>query len=139
MRTSLDKWLKERFVLETHLFTVHLPPRVPSGVKVRKLKKKEDGKFNYRLVARSSKKTDRLVRLLNDNGVLFKAKILEGGFGLVRFFVGGKRSLVFFLFWLTMGLACLVGVVILFLTFKDHPVLVSGFQDIVTLVGDFFR
>ena len=77
--------------------------------------------------------------MLNDNGILFRSEVIEGGLGIIRLFVGGKRSLVFFVFWLIILLAGLFGAVMLVIVSKDNEILISGLKDMKSLIGSFFE
>ena len=50
--TRLDRWLKERFIYETHIFTLRLPEGgLPSGVRVEEVEQKKSSDYKHRLIS----------------------------------------------------------------------------------------
>ena len=77
MLTPVDHWLRERFLLQTHVYTLRLPEKLPRGIKVSELPESPSNKFRYRLVANSNGTTAKLVEKLGEAGMMFKTQVVE--------------------------------------------------------------
>jgi len=53
--TKLDRWLKERFIYETHIFVLRLPEeRLPRGVKIQDVDSKKTGDYKHKLIIKDN-------------------------------------------------------------------------------------
>ena len=78
-QTKFDRWLKEKFIYETHIFTLRLPEEgVPRGVKVRTIEKDQAGEYNYKLIVKSAKKADQMINILKDDHLMYATRVVEG-------------------------------------------------------------
>ena len=77
MLTGLDHWLRDKFLYQTHIYTMSLPPKLPAGVRKRKLPESATSTHRYCLISNSSKTTKKLVNRLDEAGMLYMSKVTE--------------------------------------------------------------
>lgn len=76
-QTRLDRWLKDTFVLETHLLTLSEPPYVPRGVKLEEQELNLKNRFKFRMIIRSRKELELAIQALTDANQTFTTKVLS--------------------------------------------------------------
>jgi len=76
-QTRLDRWLRDKFIHETHVFTVQKPPLIPWRVKKKKLQTSTTNRFNYQLIVRNRKKLDRITATLREQNMTFVCKVIN--------------------------------------------------------------
>lgn len=74
-QTRLDRWLKEKFVLETHVLTLSEPPHVPAGVKLEPQELTMNNRFQFRMVVRDRRELEATLQALNDANQTFTTKV----------------------------------------------------------------
>ncbi len=102
--TRFDRWLREKFVHETHIHTMRPVDRPPAGVRESTPAAKPGRQFRHRYITRSSKAADELVRTLRQNNMMFTTRIVDRRGWHVRFIAPEARSPTWWLisFTLTM-------------------------------------
>jgi hypothetical protein len=77
--TKLDRWLKERFIYETHILTLRLPEdELPSGVELQNVEQSKGGDYRYRLIVKDNHIADKMVELLKKNHIMHAVHVVEG-------------------------------------------------------------
>ncbi|MBT8043700.1 MAG: hypothetical protein KJO79_02015 [Verrucomicrobiae bacterium] len=77
--TKLDRWLKERFIYETHIFTLRLPEDgLPAGTSVSELEQNKGGDYRHRIVVKDNKLADQVIGLLRENHIMHATHVVEG-------------------------------------------------------------
>lgn len=77
--TKLDRWLKERFIYETHIFTLRLPERkLPSGVKVKDLEQNKGGDYRHRLMIKDNELAQNVIQELKADHIMHAVHVVEG-------------------------------------------------------------
>lgn len=77
--TKFDRWLKERFIYETHIYTLRLPEnRLPRRVKVVPLERGTAGEHNFQLIIPSKKVSDRVIKQLKAEHLMYTTRVVEG-------------------------------------------------------------
>lgn len=74
-QTRLDRWLKDTFVLETHVLTLSEPPYVPRGVKLEEQELNLKNRFKYRMVIRNRSQLEKTIQALVDSSQTFTTKV----------------------------------------------------------------
>jgi len=76
--TKLDRWLKERFIYETHIFTLRIPDEaLPDGVTVHPMEENKGGDYNHRLIIKDNELAEYVVDLLKRNQVMHATHVME--------------------------------------------------------------
>lgn len=77
--TKLDRWLKERFIYETHIFTLRLPEEgFPLGVEVSELEQNKGGDYRHRLVIKDNKLAEQIIAELREKHIMHATHVVEG-------------------------------------------------------------
>ena len=77
--TKLDRWLKERFIYETHILTLRLPEDdMPAGVIVKELEQNKKGDYRHRIMIKDNKIADDVMALLKQNQIMHAIHVVEG-------------------------------------------------------------
>jgi len=77
--TKLDRWLKERFIYETHIFVLRLPDeKVPKGVKIEEVTSKKAGDYTNKLMIKDKDLAKYVIQMLKDHRLMYATHIVEG-------------------------------------------------------------
>lgn len=90
--TSFDRWLKEKFCIETHVQVLRMPEELPRGIKVVELPDVPGRRFQYLLVAKKTKVADRLFEILRSESMMYNTQIVVKDNWYVRFIAPEERS-----------------------------------------------
>ena len=90
--TSFDRWLKQKFAIETHIQVLRLPDDIPRGVKIVELPEIAGQRFKYLLVVKKAKIANRLFEVLRDESMMYNTQIVVKDKWYVRFVAPEERS-----------------------------------------------
>lgn len=77
--TKLDRWLKERFIYETHIFTLRIPEGgLPQGVEISEVDQKKSGDYRHRLVIKDNKLAEEVMQHLKEKHIMHATHVVEG-------------------------------------------------------------
>ena len=96
--TRFDRWLREKFVYETHIQTLRPPETVPAGVRVIDLPEVPGKRYKHLFVAGSSKLADELINQLKESGQMYTTQIVDRDTWFVPFIAPKDKSVTW---WLT--------------------------------------
>lgn len=95
--TRFDRWLREKFVYETHIQTLRLPKSLPKGVRNVEIPEVPGKRYKYLFVARSSKAADELIRHLKENNQMYTTRIEDRDAWFVPFIAPKEKSVTWWL------------------------------------------
>jgi hypothetical protein len=75
--TSFDRWLREKYVYETHIHTLRPPEAIPRGIRVIDLPDVPGKRYKHLYVAGSSKVADELISELKANSQMYTTQIVD--------------------------------------------------------------
>jgi len=77
--TKFDRWLKERFIYETHIFTLRLPEcDMPDGVSLDEIEQNKRGDYRHRIMVKDNRVANDVVELLKQNHIMHAIHVVEG-------------------------------------------------------------
>ena len=77
--TRFDRWLKERFIYETHIFTLRIPEDgLPPGIKIDEVEQKKSGDYRHRITVKDNKLAEEVIKLLKENHIMHATHVVEG-------------------------------------------------------------
>lgn len=101
--TRFDRWLREKFVYETHIHTISEPARIPPGIVVKNVPDAPGKRYKHLYVARDSKVADAFLRELKENNHMFTTRIIERDIWCKSFIAPKDKSVTWRLFALAIG------------------------------------
>ena len=77
--TKLDRWLKERFIYETHIFTLRIPEEgLDRGVEVQEVEQNKGGDYRHRLIIKDNNLAENVITELRQRQIMHATHIVEG-------------------------------------------------------------
>ena len=77
--TKLDRWLKERFIYETHIFTLRLPEcKLPKGVEIEDVEQSKSGDYRHRIMIKDNEIAENVMKLLKEDHIMHATHVVEG-------------------------------------------------------------
>jgi len=96
--TRFDRWLREKFVYETHIRTLRQPESIPPGVRTVDLPEAPGKRYKHLFVAGSSKLADELIYVLKQDGQMYTTQIVDRKKWYVPFIAPKDRSITWWVF-----------------------------------------
>ncbi len=75
--TRFDRWLRKRFIYETHIYTLSPPAGVPRGVRSVPLPDQPGRRFNHLFVARDERLADSFIARLKADNQMFATRVVN--------------------------------------------------------------
>jgi hypothetical protein len=111
--TRLDRYLRERFVYETHIYTLRLPTSIPAGVIAEELPEVPGRKFRHRFILRSDKAVQCLISELRDGNQMFTTRVVDREAWYVPLLAPSGKSVTWWIIWAAVTAAIVFGAVFL--------------------------
>ena len=96
--TRFDRWLREKFVYETHIYTMRPLDPPPRGVHWSALPEKPGRQFRHCYIVRNPAKFDQLVERLKQDNMMFTTRVMNRKAWYVRFLAPAHHSPTWWLF-----------------------------------------
>lgn len=97
--TRLDRFLRERFVYETHVYTLRLPATIPAGTIAEELPESPGRKFKHRFILRSDKAVAALIAELRNANQMFTTRVVDREAWYVPLIAPNGKSVTWWLVW----------------------------------------
>ncbi|WP_035606652.1 hypothetical protein [Haloferula sp. BvORR071] len=111
--TRLDRYLRERFVYETHIYTLRLPASIPAGAIAEELPDSPGRKFRHRFILRSDKAVSALISELRDGNQMFTTRVVDREAWYVPLIAPNGKSVTWWLIWASLAIVATFGLVYL--------------------------
>jgi hypothetical protein len=105
--TRFDRWLRERFVYETHVFTMRPPGQIPAGLIAREVPEAPGRTYRHRFIARDPKLAEQFIAILKDNNQMFTTRVVDRSAWYVPIIAPKNRSLTYWLAWAAISAAAI--------------------------------
>lgn len=77
--TKLDRWLKERFIYETHIFTLRLPEGgLPKGARVEPFESNRGGDYKNRIIIKDNDLANDVIEILKNERLMYATHVVDG-------------------------------------------------------------
>jgi hypothetical protein len=73
--TRFDRWLRKRFVYETHIYTMRHPGEVPRGITEKPLPPQQGRRFDYFFVSRDEAAANAFIASLKAHSQMFATRV----------------------------------------------------------------
>jgi len=97
--TRFDRWLRERFVYETHIYTMRPPEDLPRGVMGESLPDTPGRRFRHRYVARKPEMATSLIEYLKTNNMMFTTRVVDRSAWYVPLIAPKDKSITYWFAW----------------------------------------
>lgn len=112
--TSFDRWLRERFIYRTHIYTMRLPESgVPSQVLVEELESSPTKRYRYRMIVNAKRDVEALLQILREGNQMFATRVVETNPWYKPIIAPKGKSFLFRAFWWLMAAASVAGLFVL--------------------------
>lgn len=101
--TRFDRWLRERFVYETHIKTLRAPASVPKGIRAQELPDIPGVRFKHLFIARNTKLADSFIASLRDANLMFFTAVVDRKSWFVPWIAPKNKSVTWVLAWLVLA------------------------------------
>jgi len=109
--TRLDRYLRERFVYETHVYTLRLPASIPAGTIAEELPDVPGRKFRHRFILRSDKAVATLIEELRSANQMFTTRVVDREAWYVPLLAPNGKSVTWWLIWAVVTAVGVLGVI----------------------------
>ena len=76
--TQIDRWLRERFIYQTHVYTMRLPESgLSRQVTIEELEETPGRRYRYRLVVNAKRDLESLLTALRSGNQMFVTRVVE--------------------------------------------------------------
>ncbi len=115
--TQIDRWLRERFIYRTHIYTMRLPEQgVPSQVLIEELEHSPTRRYRYRLIVNAKRDVEALLNILREGNQMFATRVVETNPWYKPLIAPKGKSFFFRVFW--WGFAAVAVMSLVFLAFQ---------------------
>jgi hypothetical protein len=105
--TRFDRWLREKYVYETHIHTLRPPEALPAGVRELPIPDVPGKRYKHLFVASKSSAADQLIAHLKENSQMYTTQIVDRNDWYVPFIAPKNKSVTWWLFSMTVILISL--------------------------------
>jgi|LakMenE01Jun11ns_1017448.scaffolds.fasta_scaffold9953548_6 hypothetical protein len=109
--TSFDRWLRVKFVQETHILTLRPLEHTPKGIKRIDLPKSPARRFNHLYKSSKPKAIDKFLTMLKDDNQMFSTTVVDKDTWLAQFVAPEGKSPTWYLVSVFCSMAALALVV----------------------------
>jgi hypothetical protein len=101
--TRFDRWLRKRFVHETHIYTMRPPEEIPRGLIADTLPDTPGRQFRHRYIARQPELATRFVEFLKSHNMMFTTRVVDRSAWYVPLLAPRGKSLTYWIAWVLVG------------------------------------
>jgi hypothetical protein len=131
--TRLDRWLLQRFVHETQIYTMREPDELPAGVRHEEIPEKPGQKYKHLYSTRSTKKLDLLLDELKKGGQMFTTRVIDRPVWYAPILGPKGKSVTWWIFWKIIGAFVIVNILITLKSLWDNPVVRENVMDSIRI------
>ena len=135
--TRFDRWLREKFIYRTHIYTMRIPETgMPANVLVEELEDSPSRRYRFRLIANAAHDVEAILKALKQGNQMFATRIVESNPWYKKIIAPEGKSFFYRLIW--MGLAMLAAAAIVFMGMRimTNEVLKEQLMDSFRLFRD---
>ena len=112
--TQFDRWLREKFIYRTHIYTMRLPETgVPSQVLVEELEVSATRRYKYRLIVNAKRDLEQLLSALREGNQMFATRVVETNPWYKPIIAPKGKSFFFRVFWWGIAVLAVLTVLVL--------------------------
>jgi hypothetical protein len=127
--TRFDRWLRERFVYQTHIHTLRLPESIPRGIHAVTLSNVADKRYKHLFIAHRSSAADAFIRQLKADNQMYTIQIIDRDAWYVPFIAPKEKSLTWTIFSIIVITTSVFFVLIYLKSLVENPEFRKNFLD----------
>jgi len=131
--TRFDRWLREKYVYETHIQTLRPAEQIPRGIKVVDLPEAPGRRYKHLYIANRNKPADELISLLKENGQMYTTKVLDRDKWYVPYIAPKNKSVTWWVFSTAVITFSVISTLLYLRTFADDPEFRKNFVEAFNL------
>ena len=132
--TRFDRWLREKYVYETHIHTLRLPESLPAGIQTREIPDVPGKRYKHLFVASRSTDADQLISQLKQDSQMYTTQIVDRNDWYVPLIAPKNKSVTWWLFsFMIISISVLFALAYL-KTLVEDPVFRQSFMDALNIV-----
>jgi hypothetical protein len=97
--TRFDRWLRSRFVHETHVYTLRPAARVPAGIRHEELPAAAGKRYRHRYIAHRPEHAQALIEQLKEDSQMFATRVVDRKAWFVPYLAPKERSVTWWIAW----------------------------------------
>ena len=132
--TRFDRWLREKFVYETHIQTLRPPESIPAGIHAEELPDAPGKRYKHLFVAKSSGAADELIRQLKENSQMYTTQIVDRDAWYVPFLAPKEKSVTWWLISVAVISTCSFFVLLYLKSLVEDPEFRKNFMEAVKIM-----
>lgn len=132
--TRFDRWLREKYVYETHIHTLRPPESIPHGVRTVEIPDVPGKRYKHLFVADSSRLADELIFVLKQNSQMYTTQIVDRTAWYVPFIAPKDKSVTWWLISTLFIAASTFAVLIYLKGLAEDPEFRKNFMDALKLL-----
>jgi len=101
--TRFDRWLRERFVYETHIKTLRPAESIPRGIRAKELPDIPGVRYKHLYIARDSKTADAFIASLKKANLMFFTAVVDRKAWFVPWIAPQHKSLTWIIAWIVLA------------------------------------
>ncbi len=132
--TRFDRWLRERFVYETHIQTLRLPEEIPARIQAVELPEAPGKRYRHLFIAKRSKDADELIQYLKEGGQMYSTQIVDREAWYVPFIAPKDKSVTW---WIVSVVFITIGIFYVLLFIKgltQNPEFQKNFSEALEIL-----
>jgi hypothetical protein len=110
--TRFDRWLRERFVYETHIYTMRPLGELPFGVIAEDLPEIPGRRFRHRFIARKPELATQIISFLKGQNMMFTTRVVDRSAWYVPLIAPKGKSITFWFAWSFITLVAVFGIAV---------------------------
>lgn len=131
--TRFDRWLREKFVYETHIQTLRPPETVPAGIRVVEVPDVPGKRYKHLFVANSSRVADELITQLRENSQMYTTQVVDREAWYVPFIAPKDKSVTWWLFSMVLITTCVFFALLYVKGLVEDPEFRANFMEALKL------
>lgn len=131
--TRFDRWLREKYVYETHIHTLRVPESLPAGIQTREIPDVPGKRYKHLFVASSSGDADQLIAQLKENSQMYTTQIVDRDDWYVPFLAPKDKSVTWWLFSMVVIIISVFFALVYLKGLAEDPDFRKNFMDALKL------
>lgn len=101
--TKFDRWLRERFVYQTHIQTMRAAEKKARGVKYESIPEAPGKRYRHLYICKNNKQAHEMVRILKEENLTFSTSVVDSKAWYVKWIAPEDASLT----WRIISILCI--------------------------------